>query len=118
MLTGDSGKYCCPSDSPLHDCTLRGTTPDCADAKCKPDEVAIATNNENCWCKLFLSCKYQPTSDIQFLLQQGQDQKRTAAKSPNLHHQSSTVALIPVISIPLPVRAPRTVVFQSGMILD
>lgn len=28
----------------MHDCTWRGTIPDCDDAKCKSDEVAIAIN--------------------------------------------------------------------------
>lgn len=38
-----SKSYCCPKDTSLNDCTWRGTPMDCADAKCKPDEVAIAT---------------------------------------------------------------------------
>ncbi|BCR84335.1 uncharacterized protein ACHE_11737S [Aspergillus chevalieri] len=37
-------RYCCPSDTLLHDCTWRGSLPDCPDAKCKDDEVAILNN--------------------------------------------------------------------------
>ncbi|KAI0157094.1 hypothetical protein GGR52DRAFT_586914 [Hypoxylon sp. FL1284] len=41
LLTYITGNYCCPKDTPLHDCTWRGSRPDCPDAKCKSDEVAV-----------------------------------------------------------------------------
>ncbi|KAI1852652.1 hypothetical protein JX266_002193 [Neoarthrinium moseri] len=28
-------KYCCPRDTPLHDCTWRGSAPECVDSNCK-----------------------------------------------------------------------------------
>lgn len=31
-------KYCCPNDTPLHDCTWRGTSPDCVDPNCLMEE--------------------------------------------------------------------------------
>lgn len=55
MLT-DLAQYCCPKATPLNDCTWRGSAPDCADAKCKQDEVAIDNNvsgggGNGCSCK-------------------------------------------------------------------
>lgn len=46
MLTSCPGKYCCPSDTPIHDCTWRGSRYDCPDAKCKSDEVAIRNDQQ------------------------------------------------------------------------
>src|SRR6266536_1743023 len=37
-------KYCCPRPALLYDCVWRGSNPDCPDAKCKADEVAIDLN--------------------------------------------------------------------------
>jgi hypothetical protein len=60
QLTILSVSYCCPADTPLHDCVWRGTPGDCADAKCMPDEVSIATETQgdsflgcNCTLSLF-----------------------------------------------------------------
>lgn len=41
-----SKSYCCPQDTALYDCKWRGTPTDCADAKCMPDEVAIANEQQ------------------------------------------------------------------------
>lgn len=49
--------YCCPQPALLNMCVWRGTFPDCADAKCKEDEVAVElsrwgdTTSNSCWCK-------------------------------------------------------------------
>ena len=44
-------KYCCPLDTPLHDCEWRGNWPDCPNAKCEIDEVAVVNdpNGEPGW---------------------------------------------------------------------
>ncbi|GIZ44487.1 hypothetical protein CKM354_000768400 [Cercospora kikuchii] len=40
-VLGQQETYCCPSPSNLHQCTWRGSAPDCADAKCSRNEVTI-----------------------------------------------------------------------------
>lgn len=49
-------QYCYHSPTQLIDCTWRGNGTDCPDAKCEPDEVAIARDSqgsgyESCWCE-------------------------------------------------------------------
>lgn len=55
------GEYCCPADTPIHDCTWRGSKFDCADAKCTPDEIAIRVDQQgnSIWT---CSCLYPPSA--------------------------------------------------------
>ncbi|KAL7794847.1 hypothetical protein V8C43DRAFT_304830 [Trichoderma afarasin] len=53
-------QYCCPDDTPLHDCTWRGSAPDCVDTNCKMQdndkvlaEVQVDTHQRGgswSWC--------------------------------------------------------------------
>ncbi|KAH6707805.1 hypothetical protein BKA61DRAFT_739097 [Leptodontidium sp. MPI-SDFR-AT-0119] len=52
-----SRKYCCPKPALLCDCTWRGSQPDCPDAKCKSDEVAIDLNPQGSG---ILACSWSP----------------------------------------------------------
>lgn len=58
-LTIFEGAKCCPADSPLYDCTWRGSAPDCANAKCEKDEVAVDLESQGdgtfeCNCELII----------------------------------------------------------------
>lgn len=50
-----SKSYCCPNDSALYDCIWRGEPGDCPDAKCMPDEVAIANDHQG---NSFQGCRW------------------------------------------------------------
>lgn len=42
-VSADHGlpEYCCPNDTPLQDCTWRGSAPDCTNANCEKEEVEV-----------------------------------------------------------------------------
>jgi len=55
--------YCCPSPATLYDCVWRGTPVDCADAKCKSDEVALKSDRFGGGSFFGCFCKYSEARD-------------------------------------------------------
>lgn len=39
-------RYCCPTQTALHDCVWRGTAPSCDDSDCEPNEITLLTDRE------------------------------------------------------------------------